>query len=267
VLSLSFHLTFAPERRYLAALLEYAALGKSGSMREMADDTGIPMGESTGKLPAILRYAQGMGLIEVDGNSIKRPLITDFGRVVFEEDPLLGEGLTQWLVHFNMCRGDIGAIAWHSVFAQSMLGSSFSKLQLEEYLTGVFGGKDRSGPLLVTYSDDAALARAGVLKFEDVMILRAKAPLIRSYAVGYSAFLLTLMDAYFPSETQVTTTDFNDASSWFDVCFWTDAEREMALTMMEETGNISIDRQMRPWIIEKRKPAAEVWPTTWADLA
>ena len=52
MLSLSFHLTFAPERRYLAALLEYAALGKSGSMREMADDTGIPMGESTGKLPA-----------------------------------------------------------------------------------------------------------------------------------------------------------------------------------------------------------------------
>ncbi|MGI6640454.1 MAG: DUF4007 family protein [Limnochordia bacterium] len=267
MLPISFHLSFSPERRYLASMLDYAALGRQGSFSEISDATGIPTGRSTGKVPAILGYAQGMGLIEVVGEGSKMPILTDFGRAVYYQDRYLGEELTQWLVHFNLCRNDIGAVAWNSVFARGMLGASFTRAQLEEYLVGLFGKKAKIGPMLVTYSDDAALSRAGVLKVEGDSILRNKAPLLRSYARAYSAHLLSLLEVFFPSAVQVTATDFNDATRWFDVCFWKEPEVETALTMLEETGNISVDKHMRPWIIEKRRRSAEVWPTAWDDLA
>ncbi len=264
----SFHATFMPERRYLTAILDYAAAGKAaGSMKEMSEETGIPMGESSGKQPAILRYAQAMGLVELGDSTVIRPVLTDFGRAVYEEDRFLGEELTQWLVHFNLCRGDIGAETWHYVFAKAMLGATFNKMQLEEYLVGIFGGKNRVGPMLVTYSDDAALARAGVLSVEGASIVRSKAPLVKSFAYAYSAYLLSLMEAFFSRETQVTVTDFSHKTEWFNVCFWAEHEIETALTMMADTGSISVDRQMRPWIIERRGTSYELWSQVWDDLA
>jgi len=247
--------------------MEYAASGKSGSFKEISEETGIPMGESTGKLPAILSYAEGMGLIETDSTSVKQPVLTDFGRAVYQEDRFLGEEITQWLVHFNLCRRDIGAIAWNKVFAQGMLGASFTKTQLEDYLVGVFGGKNRTGPMLVTYYEDAALLRAGILKIDGETICRSKVPLISSFSTAYSAYMLSLIEVFFPSETQVTVTDFNEVTQWFNICFWNESEIEIALTMIGETGNISIDRQMRPWIIEKRRSSVELWPTIWDYLA
>ena len=65
MLPLNFHKTFIPERRLIAALLEYAALNKQGSYQDIASETSIPMGKSSGKVPAILDYARGMGLVEL----------------------------------------------------------------------------------------------------------------------------------------------------------------------------------------------------------
>lgn len=121
MLPLNFHKTFIPERRFIAALLEFAALDKQGNYQEISKETGIPMGKSSGKVPAILDYARGMGLIEFIGkraNSIKKPVLTTLGRVVYLEDKFLGEKMVQWLVHMNLCRNDIGAITWHKAFAK-----------------------------------------------------------------------------------------------------------------------------------------------------
>ena len=268
MLSPAFHLTFMPERRYLAAILEYAALGKEGTLMEMAYETGIPIGKSpnTGKMPAILRYTQGMGLIEVKEGDVKRPVLTAFGRAVYQQDRFMGEPLTQWLLHFNLCRSDIGAQTWNAVFAHGLLGASFTKERFEEYLSTVFGGKNRTGPLVVTYLDDAALGRAAVLRAEG-LIKRSKAPLLSSYSSAYSAHLLSLMEAFFPQDSQVTVNDLNEASRWFDISFWSESEVDAALVMMSETGNVSVDRHMRPWIIEKRKLSEQVWPTAWDCLS
>ena len=59
----NFHKSFKPERQYINAMLRFAAAGKSGDYQAMAADTGIPMGSSSGKVPAILDYCRGMGLI------------------------------------------------------------------------------------------------------------------------------------------------------------------------------------------------------------
>ena len=151
MLPINFHKTFIPERHFIAALLDYAALGKSGTLQEISAHTGIPMGKSSGKLPAIMDYARGMGLIEVHtgaNGATKLPQLTGLGKAVYREDKFLGEEVTQWVVHMNLCRSDIGALAWNAVFVKgrSSLGSHFDTQQLEDYLVGIFGpGNDRPG--------------------------------------------------------------------------------------------------------------------------
>lgn len=271
MLPINFHRTFVPERRLIGALLHYAALGKQGTYHEIADETGIPMGESTGKVPAIVDYARGMGLVALaeEKGAVKRPLLTPLGRVVYSEDRYLGEKLTQWIAHMNLCRGDIGAQAWRSAFADGrrVLGGSFTRQQLENYLIAIFGpGHDRTGPLVRAYTDDAALGRAGVLACSGDLVERRRAPVLETYATAYSAFVLVLIEACFPSQTQLTIADLEERTLWFDSCLWEQDDIERVCHLLEGKGLVAVDRQMRPWILEKRATAEAVWSRIFSDL-
>ncbi|WP_066633164.1 DUF4007 family protein [Desulfolucanica intricata] len=273
MLPINFHKTFIPERHYIAALLDYAALGKQGNYQEISAATGIPMGKSSGKVPAILDYAEGMGLIEVASEKdshAKRPVLTPMGKTIYTEDKFLGEKMVQWLAHMNLCRSDIGAMAWQAVFAKGrkILGASFTKRQLEDYLISIFGaGNERTGPMVVTYVEDAALARAGVMTVTGDNIVRNKAPVLDAYGIPYSAYILQLMEIFSPGQVQVTISDFNKKTLWFDICLWNQADIERVLAIVEMKGFISIDRQMQPWIIEKKQMAEEVWPHIFDEMA
>jgi len=65
-LPVTFHQTFLPERAHISALLKYAASGKAGTDQEIFTETGAPTGQSSGKVPAMLDYCTGMGLLTVD---------------------------------------------------------------------------------------------------------------------------------------------------------------------------------------------------------
>lgn len=271
MLPINFHKTFIPERNLVSSLLHYTARGGQGDYQEISADTGIPMGKVIGKVPAIMDYARGMGLIEVENlpQAKKRPRLTDFGRVVYLEDCTLGEEIVQWLLHLNLCRSDIGSLVWHQTFAQGRrsLGSSFSKEQLETYLCESFGeGRNRTGPLLLTYTDDAALKRCGAIYSDGGTAIRRKAPLLGSFALPYSAFFLQLMEQFCPGQNQVTLTDFDAATMIFDICLWNETDIERALNLIEKKGYITVDRQMHPWILEKRAVAVNVWDRIFDDL-
>lgn len=273
MLPISFHKSFIPERQLLAEMLSFAAEEKCGNFNFISQETGIPMGRETGKVQPILNYARGMGLISLNNqanSATKRPVLTPFGRVVYEEDVFMSEPLTQWIAHINLCRSDIGAKVWHEVFAHSKktLGISFSKHELEDYLTGRFdAGSKRAGPVVGAYKDEAALGRSGVLTVNDEQITRNKAPIIDYFTLPYSAVILSLLESFFSEHVQVTVTDFNEKTNWFDVCLWNDVDVENVFAMIERKQFISFDRQMKPWIIEKRATADEVWPLIYDELA
>lgn len=273
MLPINFHKTFIPERRLLSALLEYAALGKEGNFQEISAATGLPMGESSGKVPAIIDYGRGMGLIELVEPTIrgaKKPVLTSLGRVIYLEDRSLGEELTQWLIHMNLCRNNTGAMAWNMVFAEgrNILGSTFKRSHLEEYLVSRFGpGNNRTGPLVMTYVESSALGGAGVLSVNGDEITIKKAPIRDVYAKGYVACVLSVMEQYFPGQGQVTFDDFNRDTQWLDICRWNPTDIERAFASLEKTRYISVDRQMKPWIIERRATSDEVWPRIFDDIA
>ncbi|HHV08313.1 MAG TPA: DUF4007 family protein [Firmicutes bacterium] len=272
MLSLNFHRTFIPERRLVSALLEYVALGKEGTLHQISEETGIPMGKSTGKMPAILEYCKGMGLLTVEPGTkrkYKKPVLTPFGEAVYLNDRLLGEEMTQWLAHLNLCRPDIGALIWNMVFVKGIkvLGYSFSSNQLENYLISHFGegAKSRTGPLLSVYTDDAALGRAKILQVDGGSVILNKAPITSTWETAYSAIILELLQTFFPGQFQVTITDFATKTGLFEMCLWQENDVETMLSFVERKGFISIDRQIRPWIIEKKASCEDVWPLIFAD--
>ncbi|WP_073235620.1 hypothetical protein [Desulforamulus putei] len=265
MLPINFHKTFLPERRLLAALLEYAALGGEGSYQEISQATSIPMGRSTGKVPAILDYARGMNLVTLgrsSGSGKKKPRLTGFGQAVYTGDRHLGRPLVQWLAHMHLCLPRGGAAAWHLVFVsgRASLGSRFSAAQVEQYLVEHFGpGRSRTGPLLRTYLEDAALGRAGVLSQRQGEVVRCRAPLDVQCALPYAAFVLELWERFFSGRGQITVDELVAETGWPDICLWSCQELEQALEWMEQSGLLALDRQRRPWILEKRATATEAW--------
>ncbi len=223
----NFHKTFKPERQYLNAMLRFAASGREGDYQEIASATRIPTGTSTGKVPAILDYCKGMGLIRLVGaerSSVKKPELTPFGRVVLLEDPFLKLGISQWIAHFNLCSPITGADVWHqTIFAGSQsLGMSFERTKLEFHLSLVYGVEKSGliGPLIGAYEDEAAFKICGALTETAGTIQRKMAPVTEEMALGYGAWILQLMGTHFPKLRQIPITDLDATGGWRTIPGW-----------------------------------------------
>ncbi len=273
-LSVSFHQTFIPERLYITAFLRYVAGGGGGTDQQISEQTGIPVGKSSGKVPAIIRYCSGMGLITVSGTikvEEREFDLTPFGRCVLLEDPNFSEALTQWLVHFHLCRSSGGAEIWFQCFAKghSVLGMDFSEDELNTHLANIFGKKKRSliGPLIRAYEETASLKVAGVLHRQSGRIIRTPAPLLSGFRNGYSGFLLSLWDQHFPGEYQITANDFEQRTYLQQIAGWDLRQYEIALEMLEAAGAVRIDKQMRPWVLSRSSETNKFWPALFDELA
>jgi hypothetical protein len=75
------------------------------------------------------------------------------------------------------------------------------------------------------------------------------------------------LESFFPDDTQITLDDFNKVTKWFDICLWSPSDIERVLSLMETKGYISVDRQMQPWILEKRADVKLAWQHIWDEIA
>jgi hypothetical protein len=273
-LPVTFHQTFAPERTHISALLRFTASGKEGTEQEISAETGIPTGQSSGKVPAMLDYCTGMGLLSVEKGSQagkKFPKLTDFGRTVLLEDANLTEELTQWMAHLLLCRRYGGAEVWHLSFGVSydVLGIEFSEEGLEEYLTGILGRRKRSliGPMIRMYDEPASFKKAGTIAHENKTLRRMPAPILSGFGNGYAASLLSLWEGHFPKERQVTLADFEAETYWQRICGWNDRQYLQILEILESNGAIVLDKQMRPWVLTRRAESQNYWRTLYDELA
>jgi len=231
------------------------------------------MGESSGKMPAILDYCRGMGLISIKniGNGgLKELYLTPLGRAIVIEDPYLSEEISQLLCHMNLCRSDYGADLWFRVFnaGTTILGNCFSEQTLLKYLEGIYGKKKRSpiGPLLRVYKEDAAFSRSGILRQTDERIQRLPFSFRDIYIRGYGAWLISQFQTRFPEARQVTTDDFEKAAGLRNIALWSQEDYEEVLLAIERKGFISVDRQMHPFVIMIKVDSVTAWNSIYDDL-
>jgi hypothetical protein len=269
----NFHKTFKPERQYIHAMLRFAASGREGDYQEISTVTGIPTGTSSGKVPAIIDYCRGMGLIRLIGqerSSIKKPDLTPFGRVVLIEDPYLKVNVSQWIAHLNLCCPMSGADVWYRTFfsGTQSLGMSFDRAKLETYLSYAYG-VDKAGligPLIGTYEDDAAFRICGVLSESCGTVTRKPAPISDDFGYGYGAWLLQLISSHFPKSGQVSTTELDAHAGWRTIPGWDIGTHQRILELVERKGLIEVDRHMEPWLLRPKASAEATWKRIYDDL-
>jgi hypothetical protein len=269
----NFHKTFKPERQYINAMLRYAASGAQGDYQAIASVTGIPTGVSSGKVPAIIDYCRGMGLIRLVGpgkSAVKKPELTHFGRMVLLEDPYLKTTLSQWIAHFNLCGPKTGADVWYQTFfaGTQSLGMSFSRAKLEAHLCAVYG-VDKSGiigPLVGCYEDDAAFKACGALEEANNKIVRRSAPIADDIALGYAAWMVQLMEEFFQGQRQVPVTALDTAAGWRTIPGWDISALQHVLEIVERKGVISVDRHMEPWLLLPKESSDRIWRKMFDDM-
>ena len=269
----NFHKTFKPERQYINAMLRYAASGQKGDFQAIAVATGIPTGASSGKVPAILDYCRGMGMIRLTGpgrSSVKEPELTPFGRTVLLEDPYLKSSVSQWIAHLNLCSPVTGADVWyHTFFAGTQsLGMSFSRTKLESHLGVVYGTEKGGliGPLIGTYEDEAAFSVCGVLSEAEGLVTRRPAPVAAELGIGYGTWMLQLMSDHFPKRRQIPVTDLDTVAGWRTIPGWDVTSVLRVLELIERKGLVEVDRHMEPWLILPRVSPDATWRRIYDDV-
>jgi len=272
-LSRNFHRTFKPERQYITSMLRFAASGAEGDAQAIAAATGIPTGASTGKVPAILDYCRGMGLVRLGGpdrSAVKKPELTPFGRIVLLEDPHLTTGLSQWIAHLNLCSPITGADVWYQVFFRGTqsLGMTFDRSNLESHLGLVFGVEKAGliGPMIGMYEDDAAFRICGTLSESAGVVIRRPAPVNDEFGYAYGAWLLQLLADHFPKSGQVSSTELDAQAGWRTIPGWDIGSHQRVLELVERNGLLEVDRHMEPWLLQPKCSPETAWKRIFDDL-
>lgn len=262
--------TFLPERRLLAKLLSFIADQGSGDKEAISAATGIPTGKSTGKVEPMIRYAQGMGLVNAEKAASQWQLsLTPLGETVQREDPFLSEPVTIWLLHLMLCRR-CGrstptrgiADAWFALFADSdfRLGSHFTPAAWLDVLIERHGQKTYlpsvASVVLRSYLEASSLAcssstlspltiagnQTGRFQFQDQGIIRQSAPVEKRFFPAYAAAFYLNWDALFTGEPQLALDEFANQSRFFTVLGWDDMAISRWLDWMVDQGMLQIDR-------------------------
>ena len=271
-LARNFHKTFKPERLYINAMLRSAAAGKSGNAQEIAAETGIPTGTSSGKVMPTLEYCIGMGLVKSSQkrSATRSPELTTFGRMVFLEDPYLKCPITQWLAHMNLCGPVTGADVWYQTFFAGFnaLGLEFKREKLETHLSVIYATKPGGliGPMIGTYEDDAALKICGAISEKNGVLTRREAPLKEDMIRGYGAWLLHSMSVHFPGQSQVSVAELDETIGFKTIPAWSDSSFASLLVLLERKALIEVDRHMDPWLVRPKQSVEEAWKNIYYDM-
>ncbi len=269
----NFHKTFIPERQYINAMLRFAASGGIGNYQDIASETDIPMGNSSGKVPSILEYCKGMGLVKLNNRykkGIKKPELTPFGRTVLLNDPFLKERVTQWIAHLNLCSPIFGADVWYYTFFKGFheLGMSFQRENLTKYLALKYqvNRSNLIGPLIRMYQDEASFCICNVLSESSGVINRKKAPIADEFCLAYGAWILQLMSDHFPHSDQISVTELDKEAGWRLIPGWNTFDTNKVLKLIQRKGIIEVDRTMNPWLLRAIKVTDEAWKKIYDDL-
>ncbi|MEJ1341083.1 MAG: DUF4007 family protein [Candidatus Sedimenticola sp. (ex Thyasira tokunagai)] len=260
-LPLNFPHDFLPERSLLARLLPFASKRGCGDKVQIGAETGIPTGESSGKVEPMIHYAHGMGLIRVDKEAKRWQLeLTTLGRLIAAEDPYLSESVTLWLLHLMLCRRSaqedptIGlADAWFALFAEGTLrlGNRFDQSAYLDYLVERHGMrgylKGLSGLVLRSYLESTCFRPISALSAEvldgQTLYLRRAAPAEHSHFPAYSAYLFLVWDDLYPGHGQLAIDDLFTQSRCLAVMGWDRVTATRWLDWMADHGLLQLDRQ------------------------
>lgn len=256
-----FHESFSPQISYISKIVKLAAENFCGNRTEISNITGIPTGESSGKVIPHIKYANYMGLIECENAGGKINLsLTQLGTVIYEEDPYLMEEVTKLVLNFWLTDKKIGAPQWGFLFrCYSYSFENWEAMErIAERASEYFGKEIEMGVVKNTYFKECFetlnlidLDSSGKQIRFNRIIPKEEA----MYAYAYT--LLKSWEMYFENARELTINQIIDELKW-NRPFGFDYDR--TLEVLDELGNIkilSLNKQLNPITIIKTSTSDE----------
>ena len=207
-----FHKTFVLERDNIAKILAFVSTNPTADRQLIAEHTGIGIGKnvSDGKVRPTIQYAVYAGLLTPESSDNKSPItLTEQGSLMFENDPRLKSRVTQWAMHYFLCREENEALVW-SYFVHRFVPAhqQFDGETLSEGLRSNFvdlsegGIADYRRILTSCYVDGNGLAKVGLIEsHERNKYLRGRASYPNASLAAY--LLAELWEAKHPDRAMV----------------------------------------------------------------
>lgn len=267
--STTFHGSFQPQIIYLSKILELAKQKYEGNKFDISRLTGIPTGESTGKVVPHIRYLEYMGLIRSSTDVGKYKLtLTELGDIVYNEDKYLLEDVTKQALHYYLTHQEIGAPQWSFLFREYPYEYD-EKLDLnviEEKGKIELGKPLELGPLkgMYTMGDFSTLNLIDYSKSNNLTIKRCY-PKAESYHL-YAYTLIADWENFFPKQKEITMDAIINELKWnkgfgFDY--------ETTLEVLDELcalGYVTINKQLMPITIIKNSESKDIIHLIYSDL-
>lgn len=255
--SFEFHNKFQPQRVYLAQILNLAANGYEGTKEEISEVTGIPTGKSSGKVVPYIKYANYMGLINYSLCRQKYKLeITELGKEVYKQDPMLTSKVTHLLCHYNMCDDIQGAPQWTYLFkyfkeenTQCINVDILNKIAFKEI------GKNVDFKIINTIyssscSEDNILGRI-LLKVNKGQYEFEKVPYNFEEIYVYAYSLLDSWEKYCNDSNQITIDTLIENIRWGNIFGLNRSSILDILDELEDLGIVEVNKQMLPIVIQR----------------
>lgn len=191
-----FHNSYVLERNNISKVLAFVLEKPSANRREIAEETGIGIGKKDfhSKLLPTIRYAIYSGLLEEKSDENETDAcFTNAGKIIFENDLRLKSSVTQWVMHYFLCRTENDALIW-SFFIHEFLPifTEFDYLTLRDELNRKFfqlterNNKENQKILLTCYTDGNALSKIGLLEsYEKDKYIRGNTSYPNIYLAAY----------------------------------------------------------------------------------
>ena len=168
-----FHKSFVLDRKNIAKVLALAAENPRIDRQAIAAETGIGIGKnvSDGKVRPTIQYAIYSGLLQSESAESRNSILfSDVGKIVFAYDRWLESAVTQWVMHYFLCRAESEALIW-SFFVHVFLQNhaEFNGDLLSEELKSWFVGlsqrnlRENRRILLNCYTSENALSKVGLI--------------------------------------------------------------------------------------------------------
>lgn len=267
-LNFHFHETFSPQLVYLSELLELASNKYTGDKNEISNLTGIPTGQSSGKVIPHIKYLAYMKLItySISKNKINLEL-TDLGKVIYKEDKYLLQDLTKMILHYNISSVINGAPQWCFMFRQFHY-ESYMPIQInsiENNGLNKFGKNIEIGPIKTLYGVGGDFNSISYIDIKSKEVEFKNSYPLYEYVNCYAYTLLKDWEDLM-SEDEITINDITYKLKW-NKGFGFDYETTMeVLDDISSKGYIKLNKQLNPVTIIRKCKSNDIINKLYKDI-
>lgn len=262
-LGASFHRTFPLRRNQLHDVMRvaYESISQEESGSWSREDLRETSSIGTRQAESAPRYAYGAGLIDENNK------LTKFGKLVFENDPMLERVATLWLIHYYLSAPNgFGPSYWHDVVATRFrISDTISKDGLAEQIAEHIQNTEErelafryaqsfANVFLKTYSEPDGLSSLGILQeTESEKLFQVEEP----ESLPVWAFAVALLDFWhfqFPNRITINLDELYVDGGLTSIFMIGEGRINRYLRTLQQEGVVDVFRVAPPYQVALLNP-------------